>query len=142
MDPSRAEPPALPRLRRPAAVLLGLEGLALLGLATFAFAVIAQVEGGGRFGTGLGVFLVVFALALLAAARSVLQRGRFGVGYGITWQLFQALVGGSLITAGMLLEGAVAILAAIAAFVLLTQIVRATPLPGEGADARGARPRR
>lgn len=147
--PASSAPPAMPRTRRAAAALLGVEGLALLALATFAFAVIARTPQGGRFGTGLGLFLVLFALALAAAARSVLLRTRFGVGYGITWQLFQALVGGSLLTAGLLVEGFAAIGAAIAAFVLLTRIARATPLPAELAEARApgrgdgpARPRR
>ena len=33
------------------------------------------------------------------AARSLLVKGRFGLGYGITWQFFQALVGASSVDA-------------------------------------------
>ncbi|EWS80817.1 hypothetical protein [Brachybacterium phenoliresistens] len=133
--PDRPEAPALLGTRRAAAALLALEGLALLGVATFAFAVIARVPEGGRFGTGLGIFVIAFALAVFAAARSILARTRFGVGYGITWQLFQALVGASLLTAGLIPEGFAAIAVAVATFVLLTRIARATPLPHDLAAA-------
>lgn len=79
--------------------------------------------------TALGLFLLVFAAGAGLAARSVLQRGRFGLGFGITWQLFQALVGASMLRAALYWQGGLALLLAIAAFVLLLQLVRSTPLP-------------
>ena len=53
------------------------------------------------------------------AARSLMKRGRYGVSFGVTWQLFQALVGGSLIRGGLLWAGFGALALAAALFVLL-----------------------
>lgn len=77
----------------------------------------------------LGVFLLVFALGAAVAARSLMLRGRFGLGYGITWQLFQALVGASMLRGALYWQGALALVLALVAFVLLLQLVRSTPLP-------------
>ncbi|MGP9538979.1 hypothetical protein ACT3SP_13280 [Brachybacterium sp. AOP43-C2-M15] len=124
-----AEDPG-PRTRPTAAVLLGIEALMLAAAATYCF---VAVSGGGldvRLGTGLGIFLVLFALALALASRSILARGRFGLGFGITWQMFQALVGASLLRGALYWQGGLALLLAIALFVLLTRLVRSTPLPG------------
>lgn len=130
MDDALPGSDPLSRIRVAAAVLLGLEALGLLALATFALGVVAQAAGAGRFGTGLGVFLILFALLLVIAARSVLRGGRFGPGYGITWQLFQVLVGGSLLGAGFFVEGLLAVGLAVAVFVLLVRLARAGSLPG------------
>ena len=119
-----------PGARPAAAALLGVEALLLVAAATYCF---LAVSGGGldaRLGTGLGIFLVAFALALGVGARSVLNRGRFGLGFGLTWQMFQALVGASMLRGAMYWQGALALLLAIAAFVFLTRLVRSTPLPG------------
>ena len=94
--PASARPDAPerdPRIRPAAAVGLVLEAVLLVGVATFSFVGVSSGQLDPRFGTGLGVFMLLFAVAAGLAARSVLVRGRFGLGYGITWQLFQALVG-------------------------------------------------
>lgn len=119
-----------PRTRPLAAALLAVEALMLTATATYCF---IGVSGGfleGRFGTGLAVFLLLFAVALGIAARSLLAKGRFGLGFGITWQLFQALTGASLLRGALYWQGALALLLAIVLFVLLTRLVRSTPLPG------------
>lgn len=123
-------PDPSPRSRPTVAALLGVEALLLAAAATYCF---VAVSGGAlhtRLGIGLGVFLLVFALALGLAARSVLARGRFGLGWGITWQLFQALVGVSMLRASLYWQGLLALLLAVTLFVLLTRLVRSTPLPG------------
>ncbi|MDN5599344.1 MAG: hypothetical protein ACTHV2_02100 [Brachybacterium sp.] len=124
-----AEDPG-PRSRTLVAALLAVEALMLAAAATYCF---IGVSGGilvPQFGLGLGAFLLLFALALGVAARSILAKGRFGLGFGITWQLFQALTGASLLRGGLYWQGALALLLAIVLFVLLTRLVRSTPLPG------------
>lgn len=119
-----------PRNRPLVASLLALEALLLAAAATYCF---IGVSGGllaARFGVGLAVFLLLFALALAVAARSILAKGRFGLGFGITWQFFQALTGASLLRGGLYWQGALALLLAVVLFVLLTRLVRSTPLPG------------
>ena len=74
--------------------------------------------------------LLLFALALALAARSLLARGRFGLGFGITWQLFQALPGASLLNASLYWQGVLGLALAVTLFVLLTRLGRSTPLPG------------
>lgn len=118
-----------PRTRPLAAAVLALEALLLAAVATYSLVMVASGGMGGRVGTGLGIFLGLFALAALVAARSLLARGRFGLGWGITWQLFQALVGASLLRGGLYWQGALALALAILGFVLLTRLVRSTPLP-------------
>ena len=122
-------PDPSPRSRPIVALLLGVEALLLASAATYCFIAVA---GGGlhaRLGIGLGVFLLLFALLLALAARSILLRGRFGLGWGVTWQLFQALVGASMISSGMVWQGAIALVLAIATFVVLARLVPSTPLP-------------
>ncbi|ACU85856.1 hypothetical protein Bfae_20490 [Brachybacterium faecium DSM 4810] len=119
-----------PRSRPTVAALLGIEALMLAATATYSFLGVSGGALGATFGVGLGVFLLLFALALAFAARSILSRGRFGLGFGITWQLFQALVGVSLLRGALYWQGALALLLAVALFVLLTRLVRSTPLPG------------
>ncbi|MDN6301921.1 MAG: hypothetical protein L0J57_02570, partial [Brachybacterium sp.] len=95
-----AEDPG-PRSRTLVAALLAVEALMLAAAATYCF---IGVSGGilvPQFGLGLGAFLLLFALALGVAARSILAKGRFGLGFGITWQLFQALTGASLLRGGL-----------------------------------------
>lgn len=118
------------RIRTAAAALLGLEALIVAAVATYSFVGVASAAIDGRFGAGLGIFLLGFALAVGLAARSILSRGRFGLGFGITWQLFQALVGATMLRSGLIWQGAVALALAIVAFVLLTKLVTSTPLPG------------
>ncbi|MGY5765965.1 hypothetical protein ACXET9_12275 [Brachybacterium sp. DNPG3] len=118
-----------PRIRPTAAVLLGVEALGMLAIATYC---LVMVGGGSlypRIGIGLALFLLLFAVGAVAAARSVLARGRFGLGYGITWQLFQALVGASMLRGALYWQGGLALGLAIALFALLTTLVRSTPLP-------------
>lgn len=119
-----------PRHRPLAAALLALEALMLAATATYCFLGVSAGALDTRFGVGLGVFLLLFALAVALAARSVLVKGRFGLGFGITWQLFQALVAVSLLRGALYWQGALALVLALALFVLLTRLVRSTPLPG------------
>lgn len=50
--------------------------------------------------------------------------------------MFQALVGASLLRGGLLWQGGLAIVLAVAVFVLLTRLVRSTPLPDGERDRR------
>ncbi|MBB5830956.1 hypothetical protein [Brachybacterium aquaticum] len=118
-----------PRTRPLAAALLGVEGLLIAAAATYCFITAASGALDGRLGTGLGIFLLVFAVGAVLAARSLLVKGRFGLGYGITWQFFQALVGASMLRGAMYWQGALALGLAIWIFVLLTRLVSSTPLP-------------
>lgn len=119
-----ASPNAAPRTpTRTAAVVLLLAEAALLILA--AGMNLWLVLGGAldaRFGLALVAFLLVLAAAVGAAGRSVRRGGRFGVGFGITWQLFQALVAVSLLRAGLYLPGAVPLALAISGFIALTRV--------------------
>ena len=133
--PASARPDAPerdPRIRPAAAVGLVVEAVLLVGVATFSFVGVSSGQLDPRFGTGLGVFMLLFAVAAGLAARSVLVRGRFGLGYGITWQLFQALVGASMLRGGLIWQGALALVLAIGVFLLLLSLVRSTPLPDGG----------
>lgn len=118
-----------PYTRPAAAVVLVLEALMIAFAATASFWLSRTAGESAGLMVALGVFLLVFALGAALAARSVLQKGRFGLGYGVTWQLFQALVGASLLRGGLYWQGALALVLAIVGFVLLLQLVRSTPLP-------------
>lgn len=125
--PERSRPA---RTRLSAVALLVFEALGLLVLASVvALQTGKNPEVGGSVTLGLALFLTVFALAVAAAALSVHRRGRFGVGFGITWQLFQALVSASLLRAALYLPGALGLISATAAFVLLLNLSRETPTP-------------
>lgn len=114
------------------AIVLAIEALLIVSAALYTFMMVTGGRFDTTFGIGLGFFLLVFAAGIAVAARSVLRKGRFGLGYGLTWQLFQALVGASLLRSGLYVPGALALILAIAAFLLLTRIVRSTPLPHRG----------
>lgn len=102
------------------ALLLVCEALVLVGLAGYSATVLPnQAPGRGTFAVGLALFFATFAVLLGLGARSLLNKGRFGVSFSVTWQLFQALVGASLLERGLLLPGAIALLLAIVMFVLL-----------------------
>ena len=118
-----------PQIRPAAALVLALEALMIAAAATASFWLSGTAGARPGLMIALGVFLLVFALGAAIAARSVLLRGRFGLGYGLTWQLFQALVGASLLRGGLYWQGALALVLAVVAFVLLLQLVRSTPLP-------------
>lgn len=128
-DPS-ARPAS--RTRPIAAAILGLEAVVMLAMAS-----VVLVDAGGhpelprRLTLGLTAFIGVLAVAVGAAAVSVLRGGRFGVGFGITWQLFQALVSASMLRAALYLPGAFGLISAVAAFVLLMDLGRRTPTPLE-----------
>ena len=101
-------------LRRVSAALL------LLAAALYALVTLpAQSPKLSTLAVGLTACLGIFALMVALAARSLMKRGRYGVSFGVTWQLFQALVGGSLIRGGLLWAGFTALGLAIALFVLL-----------------------
>lgn len=75
-------------------------------------------------GLALGylIFTLIFMVLLLLAAKSLYNFGRFGVSYTITWQLFQALVAGSMINGGLVIPGFIALsLAVIVFFLCLNQ---------------------
>src|SRR5690625_7904100 len=75
---SRDEPDPRPQLRPAAAVLLMLEALLLAAVATYSFLGVASGMLSAQIGTALGAFLLLFALAVGLAARSVLTRGQIG----------------------------------------------------------------
>jgi len=102
------------------AALLVVEALLLLAAALYALVTLpAQSPKLSTLAVGLTACLGIFALMVAFAARSLMKRGRYGVSFGVTWQLFQALVGGSLIRGGLLWAGFTALGLAIALFVLL-----------------------
>lgn len=132
----------LARGRRIGAVLLGMEALGIMGGATFAAIDLRGREGlPPTYGAAMAGFLVVFALLLALAGLSLVRGGRFGVGYGITWQLFQALVGVTMLTSGLVLPGVLALGLAIASFAVLANLARFTPTPLEDEDPPGPRKR-
>lgn len=118
-----------PHIRPAAALVLALEALMIAAAATASFWLSRTAGQSAGLMIALGVFMLVLALGAAIAARSVLLRGRFGLGYGVTWQLFQALVGASLLRGGLYWQGALALVLAVAGFLLLLQLVRSTPLP-------------
>lgn len=109
-------------VRRAAMVLLAVEAAALLAVATLLLVRSFTGTGLPTLAIALAVFLLVFAAALALAVRSLAGGTRFGIGFGITWQLFQALVGASMLNSGLVLTGFLAILTAVATFVLLTKL--------------------
>jgi hypothetical protein len=56
------------------------------------------------------------------------------VGYGITWQMFQALVAASLLRGGLITAGLILLVLAITGFVLLLRLVQGTPTPLDRED--------
>lgn len=111
-------PPVRTRIRTISVGLLGLEALSLAILAVYSLLTLHSGPA-DSLAVPLAVFFALFALALLWAARSLNNRGRFGVSFGITWQLFQALVGASALRGGLLLVGFFALILAIVLFILL-----------------------
>ncbi|CAM3964235.1 hypothetical protein [Helcobacillus massiliensis] len=108
------------RLRVVGASLLVLEAVLLLGTAVFAVLNLrTEADGIPTVAFGLAVVLTVFAALLVLAAVSLLRRGRYGVSYGITWQLFQALIGASMFKAAMLAPAVVVTVLAVAVFIIL-----------------------
>lgn len=124
-------------MRRAGTVLLGVEALCLFVLAGFMITRVGSQDVGASLAVGLGVFILLFAIAVGLASLSLSRRGRFGLGFGVTWQLFQALVAASMLRAAIVLVGGIGMLLAIATFIVLLTLVRATPLPFEGEDAEG-----
>ncbi|GAB2547462.1 hypothetical protein [Brachybacterium huguangmaarense] len=127
--PNPAAPAAPDRRRALAAGLLAIEVLGLLVVAS-----LFLLDGMGstqnrRFALGLAAFLALFAVILGSACASLLRGTRFGVGYGVTWQFFQALVGASMLRNGLYVPGVLALVTAIAAFVVLLRIAQRAPAP-------------
>lgn len=107
-------------LRAAASLLLLLEALLLVGTGAFvAFSAPLRTGGMPGVAAGLGLMLTIFAALLVAAAISVHRYGRFGVSYGITWQLFQALISGAMFKSAMVLPGVIALGLAVTLFVIL-----------------------
>lgn len=115
--------------RTPAAFVLALEALGLLALASIVALGGTDSDASRTFLLGLAGFLVLFAVLVGLAAASVLRGGRFGVGFGITWQLFQALTAASMLRGGLLTAGGIGLVLAIIAIVLLMRLVSSTPTP-------------
>ena len=107
-----------------AAVILAVEALCLAGVATLLLVRATGASDLPQAAVSLGVFVLIFAAAAAFAARSVLARTRFGIGYGITWQLFQALVSANMLSSSLMVYGIVGLALAIAAFILLTRLVQ------------------
>lgn len=123
-DPAADSPDSSPR-RRTAVILLAVEALLLAAAAVYCASLAGAGEVTARFGLGLAVFLGLFAIAVAVAAHSLRRGGRFGIGFGITWQMFQALVGASMLRGAMYWQGALALGLAIALFVMLTTLSKA-----------------
>jgi hypothetical protein len=115
------------RARRPAPrVLLGVlavVGLEAAAMAVFAAAVLVELVGGGSTSVGVSVFVVVFFLGLawlLVGCGLALWRGsRRGRAPVAGWQVFQGIIGVSLLTAGptvAVVGGAVLVLLAAGSF--------------------------
>ncbi|WP_347042156.1 hypothetical protein [Brachybacterium nesterenkovii] len=115
--------------RTPATLVLALEALGLLALASIVALGGTDSDASRTFLLGLAGFLVLFAVLVGLAATSVLRGGRFGVGFGITWQLFQALTAASMLRGGLLTAGGIGLVLAIIAIVLLMRLVSSTPTP-------------
>ncbi len=96
----------------------------ILAVGAYALVLLGRGEVSSRFGIALAVLMGIFVAALLLAARSLVAGGRFGVGYGITWQLFQCLIAVNLMMAHLYWQGAVALLLAIAVLVALVKVSR------------------
>lgn len=125
---SSVAPSRIERLRRPAALVLAVEALGLLALSSVV-ALGGGQQGSRTFLLGLAGFLALFAVLVGIAAASVIRGGRFGVGFGITWQMFQALTAASLLRAAFYIPGAIGLITAVLGFVLLLRLVRDTPTP-------------
>lgn len=138
-DPARSADPQ-GRTRGIAAALMGLEVLGLLGVASALLLRLGVPGAPSSLITGLAVFLAIFAVLLALAALSLLRGGRFGIGWGITWQLFQALVAANLLRSAFYLVGGLGLVLAVAVFVLCLRLVRSTPGPFD--QDPGARSRR
>lgn len=108
-----------------AAALLAVEALALAAVATRVLIGAAAPTGLPRIAVPLAVFILLFAAAAGFAARSVLARTRFGIGYGITWQLFQALFSANMLSSSLWPYGLGGLALAIGAFVLLLRLAQA-----------------
>lgn len=123
-DPAADSPDSSPR-RRTAVILLAVEALLLAAAAVYCASLAVAGEVTGRFGLGLAVFLGLFTIAVAVAAHSLRRGGRFGIGFGITWQMFQALVGASMLRGAMYWQGALALGLSIALFIMLTTLSKA-----------------
>lgn len=117
------------RLRKATCVLLACESMSLFAVALYSLMTLSGGEA-SALAVPLALFFALFGLALVGAARSLWNFGRFGVSFGVTWQLFQALVGASLLRAGLIPAGAFAIIMAVVLFVVL--------LKPENRPARGS----
>lgn len=115
----RDETPRARSARRVAIIAVGLEAVGMLALASVLLVRAGTASVAPQLSLALGIFLLIFAAALIAAVRSLVMRTRFGVGYGITWQLFQALVGASMLNAALIALGVMSIGLALMAFVAL-----------------------
>lgn len=120
------------RARAAAVGLLALEALALLAFASLALLDGARSSGELRtFALGLAAFLALLGILVGAAALSVMRGRRFGIGFGITWQLFQAFVGVTLLRGSLLGAGVFALATAVLTGILLLGLSRSTPTPLE-----------
>ncbi|MBV7412382.1 hypothetical protein KRX56_06545 [Dermabacteraceae bacterium TAE3-ERU27] len=93
-DPNRGAPS---RARQIAIALLGAQALALAGVASYSLVRLFQAGSLHRVLIGEALTYGACAVLLGFAVRSLLQRTRFGITYGITWHLFLALAAFTLL---------------------------------------------
>lgn len=110
------------RRRALPALLLLAEALLLVAVGVYSAVLASRELVSTGFGYGIAGFVLLLALALIFAANSLRAGGRFGIGFGLTWQMFQALVAASLLRAAMYWQGVLALVLAIVLFVMLTRI--------------------
>lgn len=120
---SWSEPPRT-RARTVGGVILWIETVMLAVVALLNLWLVSIGGVPARFGIGLSGFLLVLAVGVGIAARSLRRGGRFGVGFGITWQLFQALIAVSLLRAGIYPHGTVVLVLSVVGFVVLINVAR------------------
>ena len=110
--------PARALVRQVSVLLLVVEAIALVSAGVFSFVTLRSSQA-QSLGVSLALFFGIIAVALVLAAVSLWNFGRFGVSFSVTWQLFQALVGASLLRGGMISAGVYCIVMAVLVFVLL-----------------------
>ncbi|MFV2144665.1 hypothetical protein [Isoptericola sp. G70] len=105
--PSPDPGPVPPPRTRPGGVLVAVlvaVGIEAVAMAVFAAAVVVELVGGRSGSTGVSVFIVLFFLGLawlLVGSGRALWRGhRRGRSPIAGWQIFQGIIGASLLTGG------------------------------------------
>jgi hypothetical protein len=106
VTPSPDPDPVPPRRSAPRTLLgvLTVVGLEAAAMVVFAGAVLVELVGGGSTSVGVSIFVIVFFLALawllVGCARSLWHGRRRGRTPVVGWQVFQGIIGFSLLTGG------------------------------------------